>query len=169
MTLKKILLQELDAESVHTRKSLERVPEDRLGWKPHEKSGTMGWLAWQLAEIPSWVQEAIGKDSLDIAPPGAPPYQPPQISSRQQLLDQFDKNIASARAALSKTTDAHLQKPWTLLKGGQVVLTMPRFAVLRSFVLNHSVHHRAQLGVYFRLNNIPVPAIYGPSADEGAM
>ncbi len=169
MTLKKVLLQEFEAESAHTRRSLERVPEDRLGWKPHEKSGTMGWLALQLAQLPSWMYETIAKDSLDIAPPGAPPYQPPEIRSRQQLLDMFDQNTASARAALSKTTDTHLQKPWTLLKGGQTIFTMPRFAVLRSFVLNHSVHHRAQLGVYFRLNNIPVPAIYGPSADEGSM
>jgi uncharacterized damage-inducible protein DinB len=169
MTLKQVFLQEFDAETALTRKSLERVPEDKLGWKPHEKSGTMGWLALHLAQIPSWVNETISKDSVDIAPPGAPPYRPPEIKSRKELLEMFDKNAASAREIISSTTDKHLSKPWTLLHGGKTVLTLPRFAVLRSFVFNHSVHHRAQLGVYLRLNNIPVPAIYGPSADEGAM
>ena len=169
MTLKQVLLQEFDVESAHTRKSLERVPEDRFGWKPHEKSGTMGWLAQHLAQIPSWVNETISKDAVDIAPPGAPPYRPPEIKSRKELLGLFDKNAASAREVISSTTDGHLGKPWTLLHEGKAVLTLPRFAVLRSFVFNHSVHHRAQLGVYLRLNDIPVPAIYGPSADDSAM
>jgi uncharacterized damage-inducible protein DinB len=169
MAIKEMLLQELDAEAAHTRKSLERVPEDKLGWKPHEKSGSMGWLAQHLAEIPSWTTETINKDALDIAPPGAPANRPMQVNTRKELLDIFDKNMASAREALSGTTDAHLEKPWTLLKGGQKLLTLPRLAVLRGFVFNHTVHHRAQLGVYLRLNNLPVPAIYGPSADESGM
>ena len=169
MTLKQVLLQEFDVESAHTRKSLERVPEDKLGWKPHEKSATMGWLALHLAQIPFWANETISKEAIDIAPPGAPPYTPPAIKSRKELLELFDKNAAAAREAISSTTDEHLGKPWTLLHGGKAVLTLPRFAVLRSFVFNHSVHHRAQLGVYLRLNNIPVPAIYGPSADEAVM
>jgi uncharacterized damage-inducible protein DinB len=169
MTLKQVLLQEFDVETAHTRKSLERVPEDKFGWKPHEKSGTMGWLAQHLAQIPFWANETISKDDFDIAPPGAPPSHPPAIKSWKELLELFDKAAASARESIASTTDEHLSRPWTLLHGGKTVFTLPRIAVLRSFVFNHSVHHRAQLGVYLRLNNIPVPAIYGPSADEGAM
>jgi len=169
MGLNEVLLPEFDQEMTNTRKTLERVPEDKLGWKPHEKSGTMGWLATHLANIPSWVLSTIEKDSLDLAPGGAPVALPPEAKSRQQILEAFDKNVAAARAAIAGASDAHLGKSWTLLFGGNPVFTLPRVAVLRSFVMNHSIHHRAQLGVYLRLNNVPVPAIYGPSADEGGM
>jgi len=104
-----------------------------------------------------------------VAPPGAPPYREEPPSSRNELLELFDKNVAAARAALTAASDEHLFKPWTLLSSGQPVLTMPRIAVLRSFIMNHSIHHRAQLGVYLRLNDIPVPSIYGPTADEAGM
>lgn len=169
MTLSEGLLPEFDQEMANTRKSLERVPEDKLGWKPHEKSGTMAWLAGHVANLPSWAIFAIKQDSLDLAPQGAPVQAAPAAKSRKELLATFDKNAAEARAAIAGASDAHLRKTWTLLKTGKPLLAMPRTAVLRTFVMNHLIHHRAQLGVYLRLNNVPVPALYGPSADEGSM
>lgn len=169
MGLSEALLPEFDHEMANTRKTLERVPEDRLGWKPHEKSMAMGRLAVHLAEIPGWVVPTIDQDSLDVAPPGGPPYQSPKGNSRREILAIFDKNVAAARAAIAGAMDAHLKKSWSLLSGGKTAFTLPRIGVLRSFIMNHSIHHRAQLGVYLRLNNVPVPAIYGPSADEGTM
>jgi uncharacterized damage-inducible protein DinB len=169
MRLSEALLPEFDQEMIHIRKTLERVPDDKLGWKPHEKSMTMGRLATHLAETPGWTLPTIEKDSLDLAPPGAPPFQPATANSRQEMLDMFDKDIKAARVAIAGASDEHLLKPWSLLMGGDTILTQTRIAVLRTWVMNHSIHHRAQLGVYLRLNNIPVPAIYGPSADEGGM
>ncbi len=168
MKLSEMFLGEFDQEMANTRKTLERVPDDKLGWKPHEKSGTMGWLAGHVSNLPSWASVAIGQSEFDLAPQGAPPPQAPPANSRKELLENFEKNVAAARTAIAAASDEHLMKPWTLLHGGQKVFSMPRSAVLRSFVLNHLIHHRAQLGVYLRLNNIPVPALYGPSADEGA-
>jgi len=101
-----------------------------------------------------------------MAPPGAPPFKAPEAKSVKEALDSFDKNVAAARAAIADASDEHLFKPWTLLSGGNAVMSMPRIAVLRGFVMNHIIHHRAQLGVYLRLNDVPVPSIYGPSADE---
>lgn len=169
MTLSEMLLPEFDQEMAHTRKTLERVPEDKFGWKPHEKSMTMGRLAIHLAELPGWAIFTIDKDSLDIAPVGAPPYQPPKVNSQNELLALFDKNVGASRPVIAGAADAHLMKPWSLLAGGKAIFTLPRFNVLRSAVINHSIHHRAQLGVFLRLNNVPLPAIYGPSADEGGM
>jgi uncharacterized damage-inducible protein DinB len=163
------LLSEFDMEMANTRKTLERVPDDKLGWKPHEKSMTIGRLAGHLAELPWWGQVTIEHDNHDIAPQGAPPQQGMTAKSRQDALDAFDKNAAAMRAAVAGASDELLMKPWSLLKGGQPIMTMPKIAVLRGFVMNHTIHHRAQLGVYLRLNEIPVPSIYGPSADEGQM
>jgi uncharacterized damage-inducible protein DinB len=169
MALNEALLPEFDQEMASTRRSLERVPEDKFGWKPHSKSGTMIWLAGHLANIPEWAVYTINQDALDLAPRGVRAAPAPEPKSRQELLATFDKNVAAARAAIAGASDARLFKNWTLLNNEQPVLTMPRIACLRSWVMNHSIHHRAQLGVYLRLNNIPVPAIYGPSADEGSM
>lgn len=169
MTLSESLLPEFDHEMANTRKSLERVPEAKFDWKPHQKSGTLGWLASHLAVLPSWATITIEQDSLDIAPPGGPPYEMPVATSRQTALEMFDTNVAAARAAIAGASDEHLLKAWSLLSGGNTVFTLPRIAVLRSFIMNHNIHHRAQLGVYLRLNDVPVPAIYGPSADEGQM
>jgi uncharacterized damage-inducible protein DinB len=108
-------------------------------------------------------------NKLDLAPPGAPPYQPHVATSRAQLMETFDKNVAAARAAIAGTNDDHLLRPWSLKMGGKTILTLPRVAVLRNFVLNHNVHHRAQMGGYLRLNDIAVPSLYGPSADEGSL
>jgi len=163
------LLQELEHEAPNTRKTLERIPE-KFDWKPHAKSMSLGRLAQHLAEIPHWTVETISKDELDLAPPGSPPHQPPPpLTSKTQILETFDKNLSEAKAALSATDDEHLMKPWSLKMGGKTILTLPRVAVVRNFVLNHNVHHRAQLGVYLRLNDVPVPSVYGPSADEGSM
>jgi len=170
MALNETLLVDFDHEMANTRKTLERVPVEKPDWKPHERSMPLGRLANHVADLPSWAVFTIEKDSLDIAPPGAPPYQPPPPpTSRQELVERFDKHVAAARAAIAGASDAHLQKTWTLLVAGKTVFSLPRTAVLRTTVMNHMIHHRAQLGVYLRLNEIPVPALYGPSADEGKM
>lgn len=169
MTLSESLLPEFDQEMANTRKTLERIPEDKFGWKPHEKSMLMGHLATHLARLPESAVSAISKDSLDIAPPGEEPAPFLPANSRQELLEIFDKNVAAARDSISGASDEHLFKRWTLLVTGKEILSRPRISVLRDFVMNHIIHHRAQLGVYLRLNDVPVPAIYGPSADEEGM
>lgn len=169
MAISEALLPEFDQEMAGARKTLERVPDGKFGWKPHEKSGTMGWLAGHIAYVPSWMVETIEKDGFDMAPNGEMMKPPPEPKTRKELLELFDKHVAQARAALAGSNDGHLLKPWSFLNNGQAVFTMPRIACLRTWVMNHMIHHRAQLGVYLRLNNIPVPAIYGPSADEGSM
>ena len=166
MPLSHTLLPEFDQEMAHARKTLERVPEDRMPWKPHDKSMTMAQLATHLAEVPGWGTVTIQQDSFDLAPPGAPPYQPQILESRQAILELFDRNVTASREALSKTSDEQFMRRWTLLMGGSTIFTMSRIAVFRSMVMNHLIHHRAQLGVYLRMNDVPVPAVYGPSADE---
>lgn len=165
MSLSKALLPEFDHEMANTRKTLERVPDDKFDWKPHEKSFAMGALAGHLANLPSWGSLTVGSDSFDLAPGGQPVTQSP-LSSGQDVLATFDKNVAATRAAIAGASDEELFKHWTLMSNGNTILTLPKIAVLRSFVMNHLIHHRAQLGVYLRLNDIPVPSIYGPSADE---
>ncbi|HXG91682.1 MAG TPA: DinB family protein [Blastocatellia bacterium] len=167
MGLSAALLPEFDHEMANTRKTLERVPEDRFGWKPHEKSMAMGGLATHIANIPHWTSVTINQDQFDMAPPGQEPFRLPQAETLKEVLDAFDTNVASARDAILGASDEHLLKSWSLLSGGQTVLTLPRIAVVRTFVMNHIIHHRAQLGVYLRLNDVAVPSIYGPSADEG--
>jgi uncharacterized damage-inducible protein DinB len=169
MSISEALLPEFDQEMANTRKTLERVPMDKPDWKPHEKSMAMGHLAIHLANLPHWTTETIAKDSLDIAPPDGAAFETEKASSQEELLAIFDKNVAAARAAIEGVSDESLAKSWSLLSGGQTILTMPKIAVIRTFVMNHSIHHRAQLGVYLRLNDLPVPALYGPSADEGGM
>lgn len=166
MAIRDALLPEFDMEMASTRKMLERVPESKRDYKPHAKSGSLGWLAWHVADLPHWVVETIHKDELDFAPAGAPRPAPPVMESRDKLLASFDEKVAAARTAIAGASDEHLAKPWTLKGGGQTIFSMPRAAVLRSFVMNHLIHHRAQLGVYLRMNDVPVPGMYGPSADE---
>ena len=167
MALKDTLLAEFDHEMGTTRRLIERIPDAQLGWKPHEKSMTLGGLATHLANIPGWTKNTFEADELDIAPPGAPPYKVEEAKSTAELLEAFDKNVASARAALEGATDENWQGKWSLLMTGKPIFTLPRTAVMRGFILSHSIHHRAQLGVYLRLLDVPVPSIYGPSADEG--
>ncbi len=167
MTIKDALLPEFDQEMANTRKTLERVPEDKFAWKPHPKSFSMIALATHIATMTGWTVDTMTKESFDISPPGAPPYKEELATSRAQLLEKFDKSVTGARAALAGASDADFFKNWSLMAGGHTLFTMPRIACIRTFVMNHVIHHRAQLGVYLRLNDIPVPSIYGPSADEG--
>jgi uncharacterized damage-inducible protein DinB len=169
MALRDALLPEFDHEMATTRKTLERVPEDKVSWKPHDTSMPMGRLAGHIAEMTGFVAATFQGDSFDFAPPGSAPMQPTNMTSRKQLLDLFDKNVAAARTAISKASDEELQKTWTLLNGGKTFFAMPRIQVLRSMILNHVIHHRGQLSVYLRMNQVPVPSIYGPSGDEGRM
>jgi uncharacterized damage-inducible protein DinB len=166
MGLSDALLPEFDNEMANTRKTLERVPHEKFDFKPHEKSTAMGGLATHLSNIPTWAVYTIDQDSLDLAPEGKPLPSAELAKSNADLLALFDTTAAKARAAIAGASDADLFKPWTLMSNGNALLTLPKIAVLRSFVMNHLIHHRAQLGVYLRLNDIPVPSIYGPSADE---
>ena len=166
MSIAQMLLAEFEVQAPITRRFLERLPEGKLTWKPHEKSGTMIWLASHLSNLPEWAVYTIQQDSLDMAPNGVQMAPPPVPKTSKELLEVFDKNRVAARKALVGASDAHLHTPWTLLSNGKAFFTMPKIECLRTWVLNHNVHHRAQLGLYLRLNNIPVPAIYGPSADE---
>ena len=165
MSLANALLPEFDNEMANTRKTLERVPDEKFDWKPHQKSTPMGGLVTHLANLPSWGSLAVGSDSFDMAPGGVPVRTTP-CNSTQEALETFDKNVTAAREAIAGASDEELFRPWALLAGGNTLLTMPKIAVLRNFVMNHTIHHRAQLGVYLRLNDLPVPSIYGPSADE---
>jgi uncharacterized damage-inducible protein DinB len=166
MAMKDALLPEFDREMEGTRKVLERVPEDKLGWKPTEKSGTMGWLAGHVAHLPQWASMTLSTSELDISPSGAESPKPELPQSRQDLLNWFDKYSAEARQALASASDQALMEPWKLLKGGEQLFSMPKIAVIRSFVMNHLIHHRGQLTMYLRMNGAPLPALYGPSADE---
>ncbi len=166
MTIGQSMLPEFDQEMQNTRKTLERVPDDKWSWKPHEKSGTLGWLAGHVGTVPEWISMTINTQELDYAPVNGPSYEPPKISNRKELLAAFDKGSAEARAALAGVSDQEIMKGWTLLAGGKEIFTMPRVACIRGMCLNHLIHHRAQLGVYFRLLGVPVPGLYGPSADE---
>jgi uncharacterized damage-inducible protein DinB len=165
MAISNSLLPEFDNEMKNTRKTLERVPDDKFAWKPHDKSFPMGALAGHLANLPSWGSLTLSSDSVDVAPDGKP-VKTPELNSTKEVLEKFDENAAATRAAIAAASDDDLFKPWTLKSNDNALMTMPKIAVLRNFVMNHMIHHRAQLGVYLRLNDIPVPSIYGPSADE---
>jgi hypothetical protein len=161
--MKEALLTEFDLELPYTRRSLERVPMDKFAWKPHDKSMTLGWLATFLALVPTWGNKVLEVEDFDIRTGGGRPELP---KTREQLLGLFDQNYGKLRAALNATSDAALLVPWTIRNGDELWFTQPRWLALRTFILNHIVHHRAQLGVYLRLHGIPVPAIYNDSADE---
>lgn len=166
MPISETLLPEFDHEMANTRKTLERIPEDKFDWKPHEKSSSLGDLAIHLATLPGWAEQTINHDSVDINPVGGPAYELPKANSRSEIVEMFDSGVAKARSLIEKVSDEDLAKPWTLFSAGTQIVKLPRIAVIRDFILSHNIHHRAQLGVYLRLNDIAVPAIYGPSADE---
>ncbi len=138
---------------------------EKAAWKPHPKSGALGWLANHVATLPGWAKMTVETEFLDLAA-GPAPAAPPKTA--QELVKLFDQKAAEARDAIAKSTDEQLMKPWTLKMGSQVLFTMPRAAVLRNVVMNHLIHHRGQLTVYLRLNDVAVPALFGPSADEQA-
>ncbi len=166
MSIAQSLLPEFDLEMATTRKMLEVVPEGRNDWKPHDKSMTLGRLAGHVAELPGWGKTTLEDTELDFAPVGKPAWVPGVFTTRAETLKKFDETVVATRAALMKASDADLMEIWTLKSGGNTLLSLPRIAVLRSFMMNHLVHHRAQLGVYLRLNNIAIPGSYGPSYDE---
>ena len=165
MRTTELLLQELDLEAHYTRKHLERVPMDKLDFKPHEKSMSLGWLATFTAILPSWGALTLGQNEFDVAPPEGPP-DTKLAATTKDLLTLFDKNIADTRKALVKLTDDQLDEPWTLKAAGNTIFTQPRGLVYRTFIMNHLVHHRAQLGVFLRMVGVSVPAVYNDSADE---
>ena len=168
MTFGESLLPEFDQEMASTRAVLERLPDDKWDWKAHPKSNTIGWNANHLAEIPGWLSDVITKDVLDVSPPGGPKYSPPKLPNKSAVLAAFDRHVAAARKDLAGLKDDAVPKNWTLASAGQTILTMPRGAVIRGFVFSHMIHHRAILTVYLRLNDVPVPGIYGPSGDSPA-
>ncbi|MEP7220609.1 MAG: DinB family protein [Bacteroidota bacterium] len=166
MAIAESILPEFDQEMANTRKLLTIVPEEHASWKPHEKSASMGGLALHLANIPTWTGFTLTKTELDLKPADGGGFVPPTYTSMADTLEQFDKNVADARATIASTSDEEMMVPWTLMQGEHKVFTLPRVAVLRSFVLSHSIHHRGQLDVYLRLKDVPLPGIYGPSADS---
>ena len=166
MDWKQDLLAEFDQEFANTRKVLERVPEEKFAWRPHAKSMSIGEIAAHLATIPAWAAFTVRASSYDVAPVGGEPYRDPVLASRAAVLDLFDRNVAEARSVLGDLTEADMDAPWSLLGGGQTYFTMPKRIVLRNFIYSHNVHHRAQLGVFLRLNDVPIPGVYGPTADE---
>lgn len=165
MQFRNALLPEYDIEMHYTRRHLERVPENRFAWKPHEKSMALGHLAGFLAVCPTWAIDVLEKDSFDVAP-ATPSGRMPKLETVGALLERFDSSVTAGRAAIVRAEDGAMSQPWSLLAGGKVLFSQPRWLVLRLFFMNHLVHHRAQLGVYLRMNDVPVPAVYNDSADE---
>jgi uncharacterized damage-inducible protein DinB len=166
MQLTEFFRAQLDREAPISRRVLERVPEGRPEWKPHDKSMPMGYLAQLVATMPGWVAMAVLQDELDLNPPGGSSQRPPATDTTARLLAAHDDSVARARDALGGTSDTHLATPWKLLVAGRVVLEQPRHEVIAD-TLTHLAHHRGQLTVYLRLNGAPVPSVYGPSADDG--
>ena len=161
MSIVPLLLSEFDQELQNTQKVLERVPAEKWDWKPHDKSGKLGWLAGHIATLPRFVIPVVHESKMEISG-----YPSPKVENPAELLPTFSKSREDARNALSSLKDDCLNETWTLAWEGKEIFSLPRYSVLRVMCFNHIVHHRAQLTVYLRLLNVPVPAIYGPSADE---
>jgi len=168
MPMNQALLPELDQEIAKTRKVLERLPLDRYDWKPHEKSFSLGDLGNHTARLLGWGTETLTTDSLDLEPEEGEVPQPPPARDTEALLEAFDEGAAAFRRAVEEATDEALMESWSLLRKGDPLFTLPRVAVVRNMILNHLIHHRGQLSVYLRLNDVPVPTLYGPSADEAS-
>jgi uncharacterized damage-inducible protein DinB len=166
MSIAESMLPEFDQEATTTRKLIERVPEDQADWRPHPKSMTLGQLASHVVNLYDWGVHTLRDTEFDLNPPGGQPYNPREFVSTAALLDELDTNVREARAALAASSDEDLMVMWSLLKEGKRLFGMPRIACLRMFMLNHVVHHRGQLSVYLRLQDVPLPSIYGPTADE---
>ena len=161
MRLADSLLMEIDQEAQTTKRVLERIPADKLAWKPHPKSYSLGQLALHIASVPGSVAAAAVPDTME-----APSFSQPEPKSRQEVLDTFSKSLESAKETLKKMDDARLTSTWSLTKNGKVLMSVPRIGFIRSILMNHNYHHRGQLSVYLRMLDVPVPSIYGPSADE---
>ena len=160
MSMGQSMIAEFDQEMATTRRVLERVPSEKGTWKPHEKSFSIGHLAQLVARMPGWIPMTVNHSKLDLSQ--ATPY---SYETTDALLADFDRNVREARDALSSATDEQMHQPWALTMGDRTLMTLPRGVVLRQNI-NHLVHHRAQLTVYLRLLDIPVPSVYGPTADE---
>lgn len=165
MTIAQSLLPEFDHEMATTRSLLERVPAANAEWKPHSKSMSLGQLAVHIATLPIWSGTVLTETEFDVNPADGPNFTPPQFESTEGLLGLFDESVGKARAALADTSDADIMAKWALKNRGHQIFSLPRVAVLRSFIMNHMIHHRGQLSVYLRLNDVPLPSIYGPTAD----
>jgi uncharacterized damage-inducible protein DinB len=163
MAISQALLPEFDREMATTRKMLERFPEDKVEWRPHETCMTMGRLAGHVAELAGWTNVTMDQDKLELDPNN---YNPAIVKSRAEALKQFDETVKAARAKIASASDETFMKPWTFVAGGKTVFTIPKIAVLRSFVMNHMIHHRGQLAAFYRIAGVPVPSLYGPSKDE---
>jgi len=155
------ILMEIEQETQTTKRVLDRIPENKLAWKPHPKSYSLGQLALHIASVPGSVAAAVVPDSMEV-----PNFSQPEPKSRQEVLDTFNKSLESAKATLKKMDDARLTSTWSLTKNGKVLMSVPRIGFIRSILMNHNYHHRGQLSVYLRMLDVPVPSIYGPSADE---
>jgi uncharacterized damage-inducible protein DinB len=165
MPIAKTILAEFNHETANTRRVLERIPEEHAAWRPHPKSYSLGDLALHIASLPAWVGVTLKQDELDFAEGGR--KDPKRtFDTRKVLLQEYDDNVFAAVSAIADASDDEMKQKWTLKNGGVVVFSLPRVAVLRSFVMNHMIHHRGQMTVYLRLKNVPLPAIYGATADE---
>lgn len=169
MPMRDLLLPEFDHEMGTTRRLLERVPEDRLDYRPHPKSFTLQALLSHVVNIPSWIPMTLEQDVLDMAPEGQEPWKTPQFDRKDLWLAAFDANVIAGRTSLEKLDDACLGKTWVLKAGAKTLFSAPKGGVLRGFTFSHLIHHRAQLSVYLRMLDVPLPGIYGPSADEQVM
>jgi len=165
-SIQQALLPEFDQEMAATRKVLERVPDDKMSWSPHEKSMNVERLFGHLAELPQWADAILALDEFDFEPTGEAGYTPPAYGSRDKMLSAFDENVTKARTVIESMGDEDFMKPWTLKKGGQELFTAPKVGVFRRQYMNHMIHHRGQATVYLRLNGVPVPQTFGPTADE---
>jgi uncharacterized damage-inducible protein DinB len=161
MAIMEPILAEIEQESVTTRKLLERVPEDKLSWRPHHKCYSLGQLALHIASIPGALSAAVAVDSLEL-----PKFQQPEAKSKSEILDTFSKSLAQARENLARIDDAKALATWTVTRNGATVMSLPRIQFMRAILLNHCYHHRGQLSIYLRQLDVPLPSIYGPSADE---
>jgi len=166
MELKKFFLEQLEREAVASRKAVERVPEGQNGWKPHERSMKLGYLAALVASMPGWLALMIERDELDLDGGEGATFRTKEVQTSAELLTMLEDGLAKSRAALENTAEEHLMTPWRLVMGGQVLTEGPRYVMIADGALSHLAHHRGQLTVYLRLNEAKVPAIYGPSADE---
>jgi uncharacterized damage-inducible protein DinB len=166
MRFTEMILPEFDHEMAITRRVLERVPDDLLDWRPHPRSNTIGWNANHIADNPGWTRTILTKPDFDQNPVDGEPHDVPKLTSCKAIVELFDNNVADARQAIEAFDDSAMNEPWSLLDAGKTLFTSTRAEALRGFIFSHMIHHRGILTVYFRLNDIPVPAIYGPSADE---
>lgn len=166
MSIAESLLPEFDRETGLTRQLLERVPNEKASWKPHPKSFSLGDLSLHIANLLTWAVSTMKETEFDINPPGGPGFVPLKFESIGSTQKTLDENVRTTRAVIAGATDGELMVMWTFKNGGKTVFSMPRIAVLRSFVMNHMIHHRGQLTVYLRELDVPLPQIYGPTADS---